>query len=124
MDFVSWFFVESKVFEFLVPAWGSIFRLVERRKGISRVMMVGKYSVEWLKKVVEKMVFMVEDRAFSESSRDGNMAFAQKGVNLRKALIEPVASWSWWRVVKVSLLSQRVVIGGVGGFLPRNWERP
>ncbi len=26
---------------------------------ISSVMMVGKYNVEWLKKVVEKMVFMV-----------------------------------------------------------------
>jgi hypothetical protein len=36
--------------------------------------MMGKYSVEWLKKVVEKMVFMAEDRAFTESSRDGNRA--------------------------------------------------
>jgi hypothetical protein len=82
MDFVSWFFVESKVFEFSVPAGGSILRLVERRKGIFRVRMVGKYYVQWLKKVVEKMVFMAEDRAFTESSRDGNRAFfAQRGVN-------------------------------------------
>jgi hypothetical protein len=89
MDFVSWFFVESKVFEFSVPAGGSILRLVERRKGISRVMMVGKYCVEWLKKVVEKMVFMVEDRAFTESSRDGNRAFfAQRGVNRAGCFLE------------------------------------
>jgi hypothetical protein len=51
--------LNQKFFEFSVPTWGSILRLVERRKGISRVMMEGKYSVEWLKKVVEKMVFMV-----------------------------------------------------------------
>lgn len=74
MEFVSWFYVESKFFEFLVPAGGSILRLVERRRGISKVMMMGKYSVEWLEKVVEKLVHMGEDRAFTESSRDGNMA--------------------------------------------------
>jgi hypothetical protein len=56
MDFLSWFFVESKVFELLIPAGGSVLLLVERRHGLSRVMLVGKYSVAWQKKVVEKLV--------------------------------------------------------------------
>lgn len=32
MDFLSWFYVESKVFEFSVLAGGSILRLVERKR--------------------------------------------------------------------------------------------
>jgi hypothetical protein len=68
---------------------GSILRLVERRNGISRVMMVGKYCVEWLKKVMKRMVFMVEDQPFTESSRDGNGAFfAQRGVNRAGCFLE------------------------------------
>ncbi len=59
---------------------------------ISSVMMVGKYNVEWLKKVVEKMVFMVEDQAFTESSRDRNKSFLAYLV--RESLIELVAIWS------------------------------
>jgi hypothetical protein len=89
MDFVSWFFVESKAFELSVPAEGSILRLVERRNGISRVMMVGKYCVEWLKKAVERMVLMDEDQPFTESLRDGNKAFfAQRGVNRAGCFLE------------------------------------
>ncbi|GLT54090.1 hypothetical protein SLA2020_273190 [Shorea laevis] len=89
MDFVSWFFVESKTFEFSVPAGGSTLRLVERRNGISRVMMVGKYCVEWLKKAVERMVLLNEDQPFTESSRDGNKAFfAQRGVNRAGGFLE------------------------------------
>jgi hypothetical protein len=89
MDFVSWFFVESKTFEFSVPAGGSTLRLVERRNGISRVMMVGKYTVEWLKKAVERMVLLNEDQPFTESSRDGNKAFfAQRGVNRAGGFLE------------------------------------
>lgn len=65
MDYFSWFFVESKIFELSVPVGGSFFRLVERRKGLSRVMTVGRYSVVWLKKVMEKMVRLAVDRAFT-----------------------------------------------------------
>jgi hypothetical protein len=32
-----------------------LFELVERRHGLARVMVVGKYSVTWLQKAVEKM---------------------------------------------------------------------
>jgi hypothetical protein len=89
MDFVIWFFVESKTFELSIPAGGSILRLVERRNGISRVMMVGKYCVEWLKKAVERMVLLDEDQPFTESSRDGNKAFfAQRGVNHAGCFLE------------------------------------
>ncbi|GLT71106.1 hypothetical protein SLA2020_431470 [Shorea laevis] len=89
MDFVSWFFVESKAFELSVPAGGSILRLVERRNGISRVMMVGKFCVEWLKKTVERMVLMDEDQPFTESSREGNRAFfAQRGANRAGCFLE------------------------------------
>jgi hypothetical protein len=89
MDFVSWFFVESKTFEFSVPAGGSTLRLVERRNGISRVMMVGKFIVEWLKKAVERMVLLTEDQPFTESSRDGYKAFfAQRGVNRAGGFLE------------------------------------
>jgi hypothetical protein len=89
LDFVSWFFVESKTFELSVLAGGSILRLVERRNEISRVMMVGKYCVEWLKKAMERMVLLDEDQPFTESSRDGNKAFfAQRGVNRAGCFLE------------------------------------
>jgi hypothetical protein len=82
MDYLSWFFVESKAFELSVPERGFFMRLVERRHGLARVMVVGKYSVAWLKKAVEKMVSLAVDSAFTDSLREGHRAFfAQKGSN-------------------------------------------
>lgn len=75
MDFFRWFFVESKVFEFLVHVGGSVLRLVERRKEIVWVRMVEKYCIGWLKTVVEKMACLAENHAFTESSRDEDRAF-------------------------------------------------
>lgn len=70
---------------------GSVLQLVERRHGLSRVMLVGKYSVAWLKKAVEKMVRLEEDFAFIKSSREGNRAFiAQKGSNKASRFMEVV----------------------------------
>lgn len=81
MDFLSWFFVESRVFELSVPAGGSVLRLLREAWAFSSYA-VGKYSVAWLKKVVEKLVHLVEDFAFVDFSREGNRAFiAQKGSN-------------------------------------------
>jgi hypothetical protein len=55
MDYLSWFCVESKAFELQCLKEGSFLWLVERRHGLARVMVVGKYSVTWLQKAVEKM---------------------------------------------------------------------
>lgn len=100
-------------------------RVVERRNGLSRVMMVGKYSVAWQKKAVEKMVCMAEDLAITESSRDRNRALiSQKGVNRARRFLE---------VVEYAVGGCRGLIiapegcdGGGGGmedFSPKSWGR-
>jgi hypothetical protein len=35
MDYMSWFYIESKFFELSAPEGGSVLRLVERRHGVS-----------------------------------------------------------------------------------------
>lgn len=54
--------------------------LVERRHGLSHVLIVGKFSIAWLKISIKKLVHLPEDTEFVDSSREGNRAFiAQKG---------------------------------------------
>jgi hypothetical protein len=49
MGYISLFYIESKVFELLVLEGVSFLRLVERRHGLSCVMLLGKFSIPWLK---------------------------------------------------------------------------
>lgn len=56
MDYMSWFYIESKFFELSVPKGRSVLQLVERRHGLSHVMPVGKFSVARLKTLTEKLV--------------------------------------------------------------------
>jgi hypothetical protein len=49
MGYVSWFYVQSEVFELSVPEGGLVLHWVERRHGLSHVLMVGKFSIAWLK---------------------------------------------------------------------------
>jgi hypothetical protein len=52
-------------------------------------MVVGKYSVACLKKSVEKMVSLVVDSAFTDSTRKGSWAFfAKKGSNKASRFLE------------------------------------
>lgn len=51
MGFLSWFCVETKIFELSVPEGGSGLRLVERSRGVARTMYVGKVNVVWLSSV-------------------------------------------------------------------------
>jgi hypothetical protein len=70
LDYLSWFYIESKAFVLSVPEGGSILQLAKRRHGLSRVMLV------------EKVVRLAEDSDFINSSREGNRAFiAHKGSN-------------------------------------------
>lgn len=51
-----WFYVEAKAFELSEPEGGFVLRLVERRHGFSRVMLLGKLCVVWLKSTVKALV--------------------------------------------------------------------
>jgi hypothetical protein len=55
MGFVSWFYVEAKAFEVSVAEGGSVLRLLERRRGFSRVALLGKLCAAWLKSIVEAL---------------------------------------------------------------------
>ena len=48
MGFLSWFCVETKIFELSVAEWTSGLCLVERSQGVARAMYVGKVNVVWL----------------------------------------------------------------------------
>lgn len=61
MGYVSWFYVESKMFELSVPDGAFVLQLVGRRHGLSCAMLVGKFIMELLKKSIEKLVRLPED---------------------------------------------------------------
>lgn len=80
MGFVSWFYVEAKAFELSEPGGGFVLHLVERRHGFSRVALLGKLCVVWLKSTVEALVRNPKVTEFIKSFREGNKAFIiQKG---------------------------------------------
>jgi hypothetical protein len=56
MGFLSWFCVESKVFELSVAEGASGLCFVERSRGVVRAVFVGKLNVVWLLLMVEKLV--------------------------------------------------------------------
>jgi hypothetical protein len=53
MGYLSWFYVEPKAFELSMDKGGSFLQLVERRRGLACVVLLGKWSVAWLKNTVE-----------------------------------------------------------------------
>jgi len=58
-------------------------------------MVVGKYSVACLKKAVEKMVSLVVDSAFTDSTRKESWAFfAKKGSNKASQFLE--MAWDYY----------------------------
>jgi hypothetical protein len=67
MGFMSWFYIEDKVFELSVAKGGSILHLVERSHGFSRVAFLGKLCVAWLKYTMEALVRNPEEMEFIKS---------------------------------------------------------
>lgn len=56
MGFLSWFCVEAKAFKLLVEEGHSMLRIVERSRGVSRVVYRGKVSLAWLLAIVEALI--------------------------------------------------------------------
>ncbi|GLT75739.1 hypothetical protein SLA2020_474380 [Shorea laevis] len=82
MGFLSWFCMESKVFELLVVEGVSGLHFVEISRGVFRAVFVGKLNVVWLLSVVEKLVKGEVVTTFCKSPRDGNKVFsAQRCAN-------------------------------------------
>lgn len=76
MGFLSWFCVESKVFELSAAEGASGLRFVERSHGVVRAVFVGKLNILRLLSVVEKLVKGEVTTWFFKSPRDGNKVFS------------------------------------------------
>lgn len=56
MGFASCFYAETKTYELSIEEGTSSLRFVERSRGISRAMHLGKPSLAWLLDTVEEML--------------------------------------------------------------------
>jgi hypothetical protein len=82
MGYVNRFYVEARAFELSVDEGGSFLQLVERRRGLARVVVLRKWSIVWLKNSLESLLNRPVVSEFIDTCREGNTAFiAQRGVN-------------------------------------------
>lgn len=82
-------YVEAKAFDLTVDEWGSFLRFVEKRRGLARVVLLGKGSVAWLKNMVESLVGKLDVSEFINSCREGDKAFIiQRGANRSSRFLE------------------------------------